>query len=221
MSENCNSNKIYFGKCNQNIPMCSFSVGQGFFFAKNLKILIKVRQSKRKNFTRSVQISIESGTNTLAYGLRANIVRPRAKRANMRANKKPWKNKSCENRAWKKRVVRTSCERCEHFIQIPLLAKISPKKITNFAQKSAYSNFWPEIAWVCSKNLNILFSDGKPPEFALKSAYWIFWPILARFFQKPAHFKFLTEISLEFSQKAALFWLWQKLAWLYPATCAS
>ena len=115
----------------------------------------------------------------------------------------------CEQTAWKKQVVRKSCERCEFH-----------QNILNFAPKSAYSNFWPKIAWICSKNLNILFSDRKPPEFALKSAYWIFWPILARFFQKPAHFKFLTENRLSFP-RIALFWLWQKLARLYPAKCAS
>ena len=210
--------------------MCSFSVGQGFS-------LEKIQKFKGAPTQTSEFHQICANFDWIWHkhaGLRP-ACEHRAKRANIRANKKPWKCKSCENRAkpretcekpceqtaWKKQVVRTSCERCEHFIQIPLLAEISPKKIPNFAQKSAYSNFWPKIAWVCSKNLNILFSDRKPPEFALKSAYWIFWPILARFFQKPAHFKFLSWKSLEFSQKTALFWLWQKLARLYPATCAS
>ena len=161
--------------------MCSFSVGQGSLCKKFKNP--RLRQSKRVNFSRFVQISFESGRNTLAYGLRANIVRTRAKRANIRANNNPCKSRLCEHRAntrekcehlceqktLKKQVVRTSCETCEHLIQTPLLAEISPKT-PQVCPKICRFKFLTENRTGLLKNLNILFSDRQPPEFALKSA---------------------------------------------------
>ena len=151
---------------------------------------------------------------------RAKIVRNLAK---IRAKKKPWKSMSCENRAKTRETCENPCEKniVRTFHPNSALRRNFTNKIPNFVPKSAHSNFWPKIAWVCTKNLNILVSDRKPPEFALKSVYWIFWPILARFFQKPAHFKFLVENRLSFHRKIVFFWPWRKLAQLYPATCAS
>ena len=125
---------------------------------------------------------------------------------------------SCPKKTLKKQAVRKSCENARNvrksvrkttivrtvrtFHPNSTLGRILTKKIPNFAPKSAYSNFWPKIARVCAKNLNILFSDQKSPEFALKSAYWIFWPILARF-SRNLHI-------LSFSPK---------IAWVFPENC--
>ena len=138
----------------QNIPMCSFSVGQGFHCTKFKNF--RVRQSKRVNFSRFVQISIESGTNMLAYGLHANIVRTSVRTKNLektsRANTRETCEHPCEQKSLKKQVVRTSCERREHLIQIPLLAEISPKKSP-----------------ILPKNLHIHIADRKLHSFAQKT----------------------------------------------------
>ena len=139
-----------------------------------------MRQSKRVIFSRFVLISIESGTNTLAYAKpcedscqkdlekagRAKIVRNRAKRAKIRAKKKLEKALRAKIRAKK--------PSCEHFIQIPLSVEISQKKSPILSQNLHIQIFDRKSHGFVQKNLNILVSDRKPPEFALKSVYWIF-----------------------------------------------
>ena len=125
--------------------------------------------------------------NLIKQVVRKSCENARKKKKKKNLEKQPGKNRSCEHRA----NIYPNSTFGWHFT----------KQIPNFATKSAYSNFWPKIAWVCSKKP----SDRKPPEFALKSAYWIFWPILARFFQKPAHFKFLTENCLSFPRTLLCF----------------
>ena len=115
-------------------------------------------------------------TKNLEKASRAKIVRKRAKRAKIRTKK----NLEKASRAKIVRNVRKSvrkkpsCERCEHFIQIPLFVEISPRKSPILPQNLHIQISDRKSHGLAQKNLNILFSDRKPPEFALKSVHWIF-----------------------------------------------
>ena len=162
-----------------------------------------MRQSKRVNCSRFVQIQTRWPTA---------CVRTSCEHArNVQT--------SVQTKNLEKHVVRTSCEWCEHFIQIALLAEISPKNSSNLpknlhiqicdrkshglAQKPKLLIFWPKTTWVC-------------PEICVLDFLTDSCPI----FPKPAHFKFSPKIARVFPESCFFFTL-TKLARLYPTTCAS
>ena len=152
--------------------MCSFSIGQGFFVkiqkcwgapietSDFLQICADFDRIWHKHAGLRPVCEDRANTRetceqkTLKKQGRAKTVRNRAKRAKIRAKKmlkKQVVRKSCENARNVRKSVRKkkpSCERCEHFIQIPLLTRKSP---------------------ILPQNLHIQISDRKSHGFAQKT----------------------------------------------------